>query len=188
MSRGLTLEAEQQHSLPQKELYAASPEELAARLAALGVAESTVQRLLADDRARRRAAEQLRYLGLREGIRDSAAAIVAAIREDWPPPSAAVKSPPETSRGDGAPALDRLRAAAEEHAARVAQLQAALEAMDPVARRALEERARRAIESEAPGLPVPAAALKAYMFTILQEEVRQDAERMVVRRQARRRR
>jgi hypothetical protein len=121
---------------------------------AIGVAAKVARRLAAE--APEEVTRQLEYLPARQGLRDPAAAIVAAVQERWPPPPGLERGGPEPERP-----TDRLRREAEELEARERLAERLLAQMDPEERVRLEREVREALQAGCPGMPVPRAAVRA---------------------------
>lgn len=135
-----------------------------------GVAPSVAAQLLETPEGQERAARQLQWLPHRQA-RDPAAVLVAAIREDWPPPATVAAS--QSSRARGGQALDRLREMAREADRQARDEEAALAwlaAQPPEVRAAVEADARRRLlGEEEPQVPVPASALRAAVAAVIRD-------------------
>jgi len=138
------------------------------RLVAAGLHPAVAASLLAQPGGPERAARQLSWLPARN-VRDPAAALVAAIREDWPPPAGAgdphIQEPPHR-------AIEQLRKLREQAAREQALAEQALAWLDRQpgeTRQRLEEAARRELGDGA--VPVPRAALRAVLARLALEQM-----------------
>ncbi len=159
-----SVQKEQQHIPPRRELFRA--------LVGAGVSEQVAAMLLAEPGGPERAARQLAWLPHRQ-VRDPAAALVTAIREDWPPPAGMPQNDPPGGEGTVRP-LERLKALRRSMEEQVALAETAMRwlASQPEEVRArLEAEARALLESEAPGAPVPRAAVRAVLVGLALERM-----------------
>ena len=151
---------EQQQSVPEGDILG--------RLVAAGVHPGVAASLLAEPGGPERAARQLGWLSARN-VRDPAGALVAAIREDWPPPAGAGDPQPEEPRPRPIERLRGLREEARREKVLAEQALAWLESQPVELRQRLEQAARRELGDGA--VPVPRAALRAVLARLALEQM-----------------
>jgi len=154
----LQSEDEQQHPVPEGDILQ--------RLVAAGLHPSVATALLAEPGGPERAARQLGWLPARN-VRDPAAALVAAIREDWPAPAGAGDPQAAQPRPRAIERLRELREEAEQEKALAQQALAWLDRQPREVRQRLEEAARR--ELGGGSVPVPRAAFRALLARLARE-------------------